>query len=311
MDFESVFNTSGEDLRIAVVGDCILDEHVFCEVLGISPEDDLAPKLRVRKRRFSLGGAANVAANLKTMGVGKVFLLGQMDNVCDLQHTSFLNSTFHALCADKDIIALMVQNGVDIPTKTRYVTDHGRHVCRVDHERPERLGVEKVEEVLANLDANGPFPFIVVSDYAKGMINNELMEGLQSRGKLIVDPKFRRIEGYGKPYVVTPNFREWMEFEYSVPDNVDFTVVTIGEKGCLVFTQSDKLTFGVRSREVGDPTGCGDSFVAGLARALLAGVRMPDACRFANAAGACAFDYTGVHAVTLSEVRHELGTFAY
>ncbi len=62
---------------VLVIGDMMLDEHVHCQVAGLSPEDDVAPKLRVMRRTFTPGGAANVAANLKALGA-RVTLAGRV-----------------------------------------------------------------------------------------------------------------------------------------------------------------------------------------------------------------------------------------
>jgi len=290
--------------KVAVIGDIILDEHVYCDVLGISPEDDLAPKLRVSSRVYKLGGAANTAHNLKTLGVEQVYLFGRRGNGRD----TFFH--FDMLCTEADIIAQLCHSDVDIPVKSRYLTRMGRHVARVDCEQISPMRKEETAEILKLIDECGPFRFIVVSDYAKGTITEELMQSLGTRGCLIVDPKIKDFRKYGNVHVITPNEKEW-EACMLYAGKAKNVVVTLSGVGCRWVGCDGYAVCNVRTREVGDPTGCGDSFIAGLTYALMAGLAMPDACCFANAVGACAYDHTGVHAVTREEVQAELKTFEY
>ena len=136
-----VLNT-GNEPSVLVVGDLMLDEHVHCAVTGISPEDDLACKLRVLNRSYSPGGAANVAANLCSLGA-KVTLAGCIGN--DECGTHLL-SLLHGM----EVVSVAVE---DRPTthKCRYITSHGRHVTRVDSESSEALPTASEDELLKRL----------------------------------------------------------------------------------------------------------------------------------------------------------------
>lgn len=297
--------TAGKTPRILVIGDIMLDRHVHCEVLGLSPEDDLTPKIRVISEDVSLGGAANVAVNLRKLGA-QVLLVGRRgtDGAGHLVD--------QLLEADKIENVIWCDQKRPTTVKTRYLTPRGRHVIRVDTEdvsysRAFMEWFERTVNCLGELDA------IVVSDYAKGVVAGPVVDLLRDRYKcpIVVDPK-RQLEEYGKVFAVTPNLAEFEQ--YVDTDNLcgcpgpDWVVVTRGNAGCSLIDKKGltSSTFDVRPREVGDPTGCGDSFVAAFTFAVVKGLPIETACRIANAAGAVKFDHRGVHAVTIQEIVDEM-----
>lgn len=295
--------TFGPRPKILVIGDIMMDKHVHCEVLGLSPEDDLTPKVRVAKERASLGGAANTAVNLQTLGAD-VTLLGIIGK--DTPGLWVLDQL-----RKHNIIAEGFQHPTRPTTvKTRYLTPRGRHIIRIDHEedRQSKLFLQWLKGVkLPSVAA------IVVSDYAKGLVSPDVMDMLRKSNDcpIVVDPK-RPLEAYGKIFAATPNHNE---FERCLdPDNLcsyqgaDWIVVTLGSKGCdlidKVKLSSERIP--TRAREVGDPTGCGDSFVAAFAYAIVKGFSTKDACRIGNAAGAVKYDHRGVYAVSVRELVSEM-----
>lgn len=294
----------GKTPRILVIGDIMLDKHVHCEVLGLSPEDDLTPKIRVISEDVSLGGAANVAVNLRRLGA-KVLLVGQLGKDGDGHWVDQLLET--------NEIENITWCDQSRPTtaKTRYLTPRGRHIVRVDHEKThESPGF--ISWFAKAVDTIGAFDAIVVSDYNKGVINRYIMDLLRDRYKcpIIVDPK-QSLEHYGPVFAVTPNhieFEQYLEYGSGGVQRADWVVVTRGAKGCSLIDKCGNTchNFSVRAREVGDPTGCGDSFVAAFTYAITRGLKIDAACRIGNAAGAVKFDHRGVHAVTINEIVDEM-----
>jgi D-beta-D-heptose 7-phosphate kinase/D-beta-D-heptose 1-phosphate adenosyltransferase len=173
----------------------------------------------------------------------------------------------------------------------------------------------------------------VVSDYAKGVVTEELIGGLQVQNHpYIVDPKDKPFQWYGKALVLTPNEKEYRKIvcggDEDVRDMYDCLrglepehpgqgmLVKRGDRGAKLFVTQDIMwqfaeDFKVRAREVGDPAGCGDSLIAGLAYALSLGWPLFQACRLAVAAGACAYDHTGVYSVQREDLVKELKSFDY
>jgi bifunctional ADP-heptose synthase (sugar kinase/adenylyltransferase) len=118
--------TSGKTPQILVIGDIMLDKHVHCEVLGLSSEDDLTPKIRIISEDVSLGGAANVAVNLRKLGA-EVMLIGQVGTDGDGHRVDQLLET-NEIAND-----IWCDSSRPTTVKTRYLTPRGRHIVRVDH----------------------------------------------------------------------------------------------------------------------------------------------------------------------------------
>ena len=296
--------TFGKTPRILVIGDIMLDKHIHCEVLGLSPEDDLTPKIRVISEDVSLGGAANVAVNLRRLGA-KVLLVGQLGKDGDghrvdqlLETNEIENTTW---CEQKRPTTV----------KTRYLTPRGRHIVRVDAEKTHH-SPEFMEWFSSTVNFLGDLDVIIVSDYAKGVISSAVLDLLRNRYKcpIVVDPK-RPLEQYGQIFAATPNqteFDQYINADEICSYQFDWVVVTCGAKGCRLIDKRGVTchNFSVRAREVGDPTGCGDSFVAAFTYAITRGLKIDAACRIGNAAGSVKFDHRGVHAVTIHEIVDEM-----
>jgi rfaE bifunctional protein kinase chain/domain len=297
--------TFGKTPRILVIGDIMLDKHVHCEVLGLSPEDDLTPKVRIIREDVSLGGAANVAVNLRKLGA-KVMLVGQVGKDGNGHRVDQL--------LDSNDIENLVWCDQARPTtvKTRYLTPRGRHVIRVDAEETS-YSRAFMEWYATTVNFLGELDAIIVSDYAKGVIDSHVLELLRDRYKcpIVVDPK-RPLEEYGRIFAATPNhaeFEQYLNVDHLCSyQGAEWVVVTRGAKGCSLIDKRGVTchNFSVRAREVGDPTGCGDSFVAAFTYAITRGLKIDAACRIGNAAGSVKFDHRGVHAVTIQEIVDEM-----
>lgn len=283
-----------------------------CQIVGYSPEDDLTPKLRVISERHSPGGSANVAINLKSLGCQDVCLFGAVgDDPSGVQLKKSLQE--------------MIINGVllrikDRPTttKTRYVTPRGRHAVRIDKEITDPINEHAATSLIDQIRHTAPYDCIVISDYAKGLITEQLLAAINELGTLtIVDPKGTDFTKYGKIYAITPNETEHLAAQQQ-HQNSDLAlsyaenyIVTRSENGCSLTTEGNTTNLLVKPREVGDPTGCGDTFVAALTHSIAKKKSIGAACKYALAAGACTVDHEGVYAVTHEEVLAELDSSFY
>jgi len=297
--------TDHEKPHILVVGDVMLDKYLFCDVGGISPEDDVAPKLSVRSETRKPGGAANVAENLKAMGayVNLMGLVGDDEE----------SDTLRSILGNAWLISTPAR---ETTTKTRVITSRGRHVARIDKECPRPLDGDPLREAInllrGWLKAN-PSGLVVVSDYAKGMVCPEIMGDIvASQRAYIVGAKKRDFSFYGSARAILCN-----EFEHSravSKGTAGALIVTHGAKGCWILRENAEegmVKIDTNPREVGDPTGCGDSFLAAFSFAFSLNWSIEDAARLGSAAGAITYDHVGVHSVTLSELKHELARFDY
>ncbi|HEX6738109.1 MAG TPA: D-glycero-beta-D-manno-heptose-7-phosphate kinase [Vicinamibacteria bacterium] len=308
--------------RVLVVGDVMLDEFVWGRVARISPEAPV-PVVEVMGQSFHLGGAANVAANVRALG-GEAVVAGVIGR--DVAGERVRESLARAGVED----ALAVAED-DRPTtlKTRIIAHH-QQVVRADRERTdevdaalERALVTRLEPALAAAHA------VVVSDYQKGVVTARLMRALLARARrrglpLLVDPKVRHFPRYRGVDLVTPNQLEAEQATgVRIRDEADLrtaaerilrqlgcgaVLVTRGENGMSLFPRGGRpVHVPTAAREVFDVTGAGDTVIATLGLALGARARLPEAAVLANFAAGVAVGKLGTATAAPSEVLDALG----
>jgi D-beta-D-heptose 7-phosphate kinase/D-beta-D-heptose 1-phosphate adenosyltransferase len=302
---------------VLVVGDVMLDEYVWGEAGRISPEAPV-PVVDVVSESLRLGGAANVARNIVTLG-GRVELLsvvGEDGRAEDLRR----------VLAERGIPSDGLHPDPDRPTtlKTRIVASR-QQVVRVDRERRDPLRGSVRERFHAELfDRLDRVHGVVVSDYGKGIVDLELMEhlGTAAREKgvfVAVDPKESHFYQYRHVSVVTPNVHEASratrleirdlstleEAGRRLLHELDCmgVLITRGPEGMSLFRPDREPTHvPVMAREVYDVTGAGDTVIATLTLAAAAGATLEQAAVLSNAAAAVVVGEVGTASVTAEEL---------
>jgi D-beta-D-heptose 7-phosphate kinase/D-beta-D-heptose 1-phosphate adenosyltransferase len=303
---------------VLVIGDVMVDEYMKGDVSRISPEAPV-PVLEVKSHEFTLGGAANAAANIAALG-GAVTLagvVGRDDTAAILDERLAHHGIARELVSD-----------ADRPTskKTRLVAQ-GQQIVRVDHERRKPVTGTAAEAMLRaisgairNADA------CVLSDYAKGVITPEIAQHAieAARGAsvpVIVDPKQRDFAVYRGATVITPNLHELEAAARLAEMNLDraaAALLPVVDGAALLVTRSaDGMTLyrgkhapfhvPAMAKEVYDVTGAGDTVVATVALALAAKLSLEIAVELASVAAAIAVSKRGTSTVTPSELISALG----
>jgi D-beta-D-heptose 7-phosphate kinase / D-beta-D-heptose 1-phosphate adenosyltransferase len=302
--------------RVLVIGDIILDRYVTGAVSRLSPEAPI-PVLRPAADRCTLGGAANVALNIATLG-GQATLIGVIGEDAAGQQVETLVSTTLGITS-----ALVRVPGRPTTAKTRFMT--GSHqLLRLDEETTTPLDADGSAAVLAAVRRCLPsVDIIVLSDYAKGVLCDGVLDAilaLERTGKVIIaDPKRADFTAYRGADILTPN-----ELEVRVATRIDAdhdseadragrlalehtngqaVLVTRSAKGLtLVRREMPALHLPTRAREVADVSGAGDTLVAALAVALGARASLPDAAVLANATAGISVAKQGTATVTAQEL---------
>ena len=307
-------------LKVAVLGDLMLDEYLFGEVSRISPEAPV-PIVRVLRERAVLGGAANVAANLKAVGA-EPLVVGTLRN--DPAGERLLR-----LLADLAIRSEGVVLDSLRPTiiKTRVIGQQ-QQMLRIDREEPGELAQEAVEglrssleKVLKNASA------LIVSDYAKGVVGPFVMDTVRELCRVkglpwIVDPKPSHRHLYQGATLMTPNTKELSELS-GLPAKADAEVASAGRRlagdlnlGGLLVTRSEKgmalftpdalhrepWLIPTEAREVFDVSGAGDTVIAVFSAAVAAGGDWKAAAMLANAAAGVVVGKVGTATATPGEI---------
>ncbi len=286
------------ETTILVVGDLMLDRFVWGEVSRISPEAPV-PVVEVQKETILLGGAANVANNIRAMGGGCI-----LGGVCgnDDAGTSLL-----ALASDRGIDTGAVVNDAGPTTVKTRIIARGQQVVRVDREEKRKPGGDVLKSLSdVFLEAVSRAGCVIVSDYAKGMINHDVMGILRDTCQrhaipVLVDPKPSNMDIYLGATMLTPNSLEaaaMSGIEISddetlflaasrIMKNLDASAVLItrGPHGMgLVQKQQPLFTIPTMAREVFDVTGAGDTVIATFAMGIANGLEMQEAAWLANIA---------------------------
>ena len=319
-DFQKLIAASA-GRHVVVVGDVMLDEFALGDVRRISPEAPV-PVLEVTQRTYALGGAANAAANVASLG-GKATLIGMV------------GADAGASVITKMLEELGIRSRLTVdpsrPTthKTRLVA-RGQQIVRIDQESrsepdaPTNAAIVRaVEEAAATADA------FILSDYAKGAVSIELVAAVvkaaRTRGiPVIADPKHKDLGRYRGVSVITPNHNELeVAVGRALATDADFgeaalEVVPILEGGALLATRgADGMTLfepgkaplhvKAAAKSVFDVTGAGDTVVATLAIALAGGARLADAVVVSSAAAGVVVSKIGTASLVPAELLAALG----
>ncbi len=285
--------------RVLVLGDLMLDEYVTGDSTRLSPEAPV-PVVTVGRSHDVLGGAANTAANVTSLG-GRAVLIGLAG-----QDDVGRRVTAHARAAGIEFLA--VDDGRPTARKVR-VLGQQQQLLRLDYEqtRPidERIEQEVIDLVRAQLPTTS---IVVVSDYAKGLVTKrvcqEVIRAARGAGlRVIVDPRPQHAAFYDGCDYLTPNWKESLALagEPDAPASPEavarvgrtlssrygsHVLLTLGARGIRFFGRDGRSDFqeAALAREVFDVSGAGDTVVAALALALVAGLDHPAAVSFANQA---------------------------
>ena len=300
--------------RIAVIGDAMLDVYLIGDVERISPEAPV-PVVRVRERKYALGGAANVAANVVAVGA-RCELVGAIG---DDPAGATIVRMLGALGEDgRSLIT------VNRPTtqKTRIVA-RSQQLVRVDEEEDADLSGADIERMLAALrGAVADADAIVLEDYNKGVlvpaVIREAIDKAAARGvPVVVDPKFKNFFTYRGATIFKPNRRELesalgASVDIDHPDAVPATMqklgvenilLTLGDRGMAHFSAGGEVTrISTVAREVYDVVGAGDTVTAYLACMLAASASPGEAAAIANIAAGIEVGKLGAATVTTTEV---------
>lgn len=311
------FITNFPKARVLVVGDLILDHFIWGKVNRISPEAPV-PVVKVVSENLMLGGAANVVNNIHSLG-GNVMVSGVVGR--DDAGRNFIHELrVRGISTD----GVIVEDGRPTTIKTRIIA-HSQQVVRFDRERVDGIDPATVRAILdytrKRIDGVNA---IVISDYSKGVVSKELVEGLlgiaKGRGKVIaVDPKVSHFGFYKGATIVTPNTEEASRASgIEIEDKAsllqagrrllnilgsDALLITRGEHGMSLFEGNEKVThFPTVAREVYDVTGAGDTVIGTLTLALAAGATMNEASVLANYAAGIVVGKVGTATVTAGEL---------
>ena len=302
--------------HILVLGDVMLDQFIWGKVRRISPEAPV-PVVEVASESYHLGGAGNVAANIRALGgipipVGIIGEDSAAGRLTDILKTNGIDAS-----------GLLADSGRPTTVKTRIVA-HSQQIVRADRESKAPLSSESNAALAAAFGKWLPSAgAVVVSDYDKGVVNRELLGQVlpaaqSARVPVLLDPKVHHADHYKPITLITPNHREAelltgmsIENEQQLEEagrkllekfECPYALITRGEEGMSLFFPGGSHHLPTFAREVFDVTGAGDTVIATLALAQAGGATMEESATLANHAAGLAVGKVGTATVSPAEL---------
>jgi rfaE bifunctional protein kinase chain/domain len=302
---------SFQDRPVIILGDLMLDRYIWGRVSRISPEAPV-PVVEVVSSTSSLGGAGNVAANVRALG-GVPVLVGLVGN--DVEGEWIRSSVV-------DARGILVDTRMPTTVKTRIIAHH-QQIVRVDQEKKRTLPLDAEAKIL-DFIRRTPHQGLIVSDYNKGLISRSLMKRVLTLARrrktpVFVDPKVENFKLFSPVTFIAPNHLETERIVHHAcrtDEDVEksgrrllslinsrYLIIKRGEQGMSIFETGKKpIHIPTVAREVFDVTGAGDTVLAVAALALLAGASIREAAILANAAAGIVVGKVGTATVTPAEL---------
>jgi D-beta-D-heptose 7-phosphate kinase/D-beta-D-heptose 1-phosphate adenosyltransferase len=313
---EQTVNDKFSNIRIAVIGDLMLDQYLWGGVSRISPEAPV-PIVRVERKTCSLGGAGNVAHNLVALGC-QTRLIGVVgtDTEADILRSEML-------CLNIPTDGLVPDPNRPTTIKTRVISG-SQQLIRLDNEFTGAVNQEierdLLERSIAELDHVN---LVILSDYSKGVLTDNFLQTFlpiarKKQISVLVDPKRSDYTAYSGATAITPNRAESeLALKRSLVSDSDFEVagqelqqkysldavlMTRSEKGMTLFLHGKAYHFPTQAKEVFDISGAGDAVISILAASLAAGLSWTEAVELSNLGAGVAVQKVGTAPVYKEEL---------
>lgn len=302
LELENIFK-SFSNFNVLIIGDVMVDAYVWGKVERISPEAPV-PIVSCTKRENRLGGAANVALNIKSMGANPILcsVIGKDEKGAD-----FLQLLQEIQQEQAGIVSSTHRRTT---VKTRFISDN-QHLIRVDEEDTHELADEIEQEFIDHIQKlidQKEIHAIIFEDYDKGVITRRLIEEVSTKAKqleipILVDPKKRHYKDYKNVTLFKPNFKEFVEGSnldlqkgdidglfaeakaFQREMNIEKLLITLSELGVFISNENTYEHIPAVVRQIADVSGAGDTVISVATLCLAAKMKAKDIAAISNLAG--------------------------
>jgi rfaE bifunctional protein kinase chain/domain len=322
MNFEDLFQQF-KNIKVAVIGDLMLDTYWWGHVERISPEAPV-PVVSLDKREYRIGGAGNVALNIASLGapVTVFSVLGNDDNAAILQN----------LLMEKKINASSLLKSDDrITTSKTRIISRNQQMMRLDSETTKELTATDENNILQNiekyLDSEKP-QVVIFEDYNKGILTEKLITKVillckQRNVITTVDPKRKNFFSYTGVDIFKPNLKEVKEGLNLLVEDIDLpalqnihrllseklehhiSFITLSEKGVFYQNEKEAKIISSHFRNISDVSGAGDTVIAVASLVYAATKDIKLMAEMANIAGGLVCEEVGTVAINKERLLKE------
>lgn len=322
-DLASVIDSFSKH-HVMIIGDVMIDSYLWGKVERISPEAPV-PVVTSTKEESRLGGAANVALNIQSLGATPI--------LCSVIGKDQSAKVFYDLLTIQKITNKGIIEDPNRMTtvKTRVISQH-QHLLRVDRETDKPLSSEIetkfISHILAVLAENN-ISAIVFEDYDKGSITPNVIKAVVDEANkkgipTLVDPKKRNFGAYDNVTLFKPNFKELVEglkVEASKTDpeslnkaagvlhkskGVSQVMITLSEAGVYISNQNEYKVIPAHIRDIADVSGAGDTVISVASLCLASGLDPFRTAAIANTAGGLVCEKVGVVPIEKEKLKDEV-----
>lgn len=322
-DVNALFNQFAQQ-RILVVGDVMIDAYLRGSVTRISPEAPV-PIVNLEKTEDRLGGAANVALNLASLGAEPI--------LCAIVGDDRGGRTFSEILDYRGLSRDGIVKSADRMTtiKTR-VIGNNQHLLRIDEEVLTDISKQEEQDFLHRIKQliDTKVDAIILEDYNKGLLTANVIDSIVKMANarkipVTVDPKKDNFFEYKNVTLFKPNLKELKEgvgvktmdvtekkqLEAAVAQlesrlNNDITLVTLSEHGVFIKNDQDKKYVPAHIRNIADVSGAGDTVIAVATLCLVAGLEIEYIADIANLSGGLVCEVSGVVPIDAELLKEEI-----
>lgn len=320
------FNKFFKDLKkqkILIIGDVMIDTYLWGDVKRVSPEAPV-PIVSGIMEESRLGGAANVALNVKSMGAVPI--------LCSVIGGDERGSVFLDLLEEQNLsdVGITVDDFRVTTQKTRVISGF-KHLLRVDEEMDSLLPKavqDRFIEIVIHLMESGGVDSIIVQDYDKGVVSPSIISKVTRKANklnipIMVDPKYRNFHKYKNTTLFKPNFKELInglkvELTKSEVDAIvksaeafrkkqkhELLMVTLSNNGILIMSEEGHTHIPAVQRDVTDVSGAGDTVISVSSICYNSGLNPAQIASIANLAGGQVCEKSGVVPVNSKQLLEE------
>lgn len=308
-------------LKVLIIGDVMIDSYLWGKVERISPEAPV-PVLNVQKRETRLGGAANVALNIQS--------LGALPILCSVIGNDADGENFNKLLTENKLSAEgIIKSDSRITTIKHRIMSGAHHLLRVDQETEKDINAEEIKILLSKIKSLiDTCDVVIFEDYDKGVLNQEVISQVISIAKAkniptVVDPKKKNFLHYKGASLFKPNkkeIKEGLKLDSDLNELKEISeaadllkstleagsvLLTLSEKGIFICKEKEVHHLPAHIRKIADVSGAGDTVISTAALCVALGLPARTIASLSNLAGGLVCQQVGVVPINKEELLQE------